>query len=101
MTKSNDVTNPDAPWSHIPDTKTLKGLPALVKENAREGGIYAWNGGWIRLTQVYRISEEEANDHALLYLDRFEGVDDKGMTHGGALPGSDEVKSTRNWKLED
>lgn len=72
-------------------------LPILTKENAKRGKVYAFSGGWIRLTSVYRITEQEANEKSLLFLDRYEGVDRNGMTHSGALHDGDQLPSTKGW----
>ncbi|WP_143382707.1 MULTISPECIES: hypothetical protein [unclassified Flavonifractor] len=77
----------------------LSDLPELTKESARVGRLYSWPGGWIRLTRVYRLTEQEANENALLYLDRWEGVDHTGMTHGAAFHDGDTLKTTKNWKI--
>lgn len=77
----------------------LSKLPTLTKRNAEVGRSYAWGNGWIKLTRVYRLTEQEANDNAQLYLDRWEGVDDNGTTHGAAFHDSDKLPTTKNWKL--
>ena len=84
----NTVTNPDA-----------HRLPVLAKANAHVGTLYAWTGGWIKLTRVYRLTEQEANENALLCLDRFEGIDRNGYKLCGALPDGDQLKDTSGWKL--
>lgn len=77
----------------------IDNLPTLTKKNAREGNTYAWTGGWLKLTRVYRLTEQEANDKALLYLDRWEGVDHNGTFHGAAFSDGDQISTTKNWKL--
>ena len=79
--------------------KMLAKLPALTKQSAHVGRAYAWPGGWLRLTRVYRLTEQEANDNALLYLDRWEGSDHNGMIHGAAFHDGDQLPTTANWKL--
>lgn len=79
--------------------KMLDTLPALTKQNAHAGRAYAWPGGWLKLTRVYRLTEQEANDNALLYLNRWEGIDHNGMTHGAAFHDGDQLPTTGNWKL--
>lgn len=79
--------------------RMLDKLPALTKRNAHKGGVYAWPGGWIKLTRVYRLTEQEANDNALLYLDRWEGIDHNGTTHSAAFHDGDQIPTTKNWKL--
>lgn len=77
----------------------LVDLPQLTKESAHVGRVYSWPGGWLRLTRVYRLTEQEANENALLYLDRWEGVDHTGMTHGAAFHDGGKLKSTENWNI--
>ena len=77
----------------------LKELPPLTKKNARKGKAHACSGGWIKLTRVYRLTEQEANEKALLFLDRWEGVDHNGMFQGGAFHDGDKLSTTKNWKL--
>ena len=79
--------------------RMLDGLPVLTKQAAHEGQTYAWPGGWLRLTRVYRLTEQEAIDNALLYLDRWEGIDHNGMTHGAAFHDGDKLPTAKNWKL--
>lgn len=77
----------------------LSHLPALTKQNAHKGRAYAWPGGWLKLTRVYRLTEQEANDNALLYLDRWEGIDHNGEIHGAAFLDGDQLPTTNGWKL--
>ena len=79
--------------------KMLAKLPTLTKQSAHVGRAYAWPGGWLRLTRVYRLTEQEANDNALLYLDHWEGIDHNGMIHGAAFHDGDQLPTTANWKL--
>ena len=79
--------------------RMLDKLPALTKQTAHEGQTYAWPGGWLKLTRVYRLTEQEANDSALLYLDRWEGIDHNGTIHGAAFHDGDQLSTTANWKL--
>lgn len=79
--------------------KEVAKLPTLTKENAKPGRYYAHAGGWMKLTRVYRISDTEANENALYYLERFEGITRDGQTIGGALPGGDTMATTENWNL--
>ena len=74
-------------------------LPVLTKANAKEGKFYAHAGGWLKVTRIYRISEAEANEKALLYLDHYEGVTRDGHAIGGALPGGDTLSTTKHWKI--
>ena len=77
----------------------ISNLPTLTKENASVGMAYSFPGGWVKLTRVYRLTEQEANDNALLYLDRWEGIDHNGITHGAAFSDGDQLPTTANWKL--
>ena len=77
----------------------LDRLPALSKQTAHTGNFYAWPGGWLKLTRIYRLTEQEANDRALLYLDHWEGIDHNGMTHGAAFHDGDKLSTTKGWKL--
>ncbi|WP_195484661.1 hypothetical protein [Flavonifractor plautii] len=79
--------------------KHLADLPTLTKENAYVGRCYAFAGSWFRLTRVYRLTEQEANEKALLYLDHFEGATRHGETIGGAIPGGDTLQSTKGWEI--
>lgn len=63
------------------------------------GRCYAFAGSWFRLTRVYRLTEQEANEKALLYLDHFEGATRHGETIGGAIPGGDTLQSTKGWEI--
>lgn len=84
---------------HAARQKMLDELPTLTKENARKCQAYAWPGGLLKLTRVYRITEQEANDNSLLYLDRWEGVDHNGVFQGAAFHDGDQISTTKNWKL--
>lgn len=79
--------------------KMLANLPALKKKNAVVGRAYAFPGGWVKLTRVYRLTEHEANENALLYLDHWEGIDHNGMAQGAAFHDGDKLSTTKNWKL--
>lgn len=79
--------------------KMIAELPVLTLKNAEVGEYYAFAGSWIKLTRVYRITKEEANEKVLLYLDRFDGITADGELVSGALPGSDTLATTENWKL--
>lgn len=74
-------------------------LPGLTKENARVGAFYSFGGECFQLTRLYRLTEQEANQKALLYLDRYEGITRDGHTIGGAIPGSSTISSSKNWIL--
>jgi hypothetical protein len=62
-------------------------LPVLDKGNAREGAAYQFAGGYMIVHRIYRISDEHAKEHGLLYLDRAEtSIGDI------AIPGSDTLQ---------
>jgi len=67
-------------------------LPHLEKANAMEGACYSFAGGYIQVTKLWRLSEEEAKREDLYYLDRvsFMQYAKWGTIPGGcALVGSD------------
>ena len=67
-------------------------LPWLNKENAVVGGCYRFPGGYIQVTRVYRLTEEEAQEQQLYHLDRAEYIQHAKwgtITGGCALAGSD------------
>lgn len=73
-------------------------LPVLHKSNAKVGGLYQFAGGYIEVTKVYRLTEEEAQEMQLYYLDRVDYIQhaEWGSVPGGcALPGSDEFKALK------
>lgn len=73
-------------------------LPWLNKENAKVGACYQAPGGYIEVTKVYRLTEEEAQEMQLYYLDRVDYIQhaEWGSVPGGcALPGSDEFKALK------
>jgi len=59
-------------------------LPTLQKANACVGACYQFAGGCTLVKRIYRLSEAQARQEKVVYLDRVE-------TDGGdfALPGSD------------
>lgn len=77
----------------------LAELPALTKKNAVVGRAYTFPGGWVKLTRIYRLTAQEANENALLYLDRWEGIDHNGMAQGAAFHDGDKLPTTKNWIL--
>lgn len=79
--------------------KMLATLPVLTKKNAIVGEVYAFPGGWVKLTRIYRLAEQDANENALLYLDRWNGIDHNGMAQGAAFHDGDKLPTTKNWKL--
>ena len=74
-------------------------LPELSKETAEVGKRYAYPGGWVQLSRVYRLSEQEANERCTLYLDRWSGYDHNGRDVGGAFTDGDQLASASGWKL--
>ena len=68
-------------------------LPYLEKANAMVGACYQFAGGYIEVTRVYRLTEEEAMEKDLYGLDRVEfiqrGGPDLCLNGGCAVPGSD------------
>lgn len=79
--------------------KMIAALPTLTKQNADRGRCYCFAGGWLRVTRIYRFTEQEADEQCLLYLDHFEGITHDGQTIGGAIPGGDTIPTTKNWML--
>ena len=73
-------------------------LPVLHKDIAMKGACYQFAGGYIKVHQVVRITEEYAQEHLLYYLDHvlYTHYTKSGTTYGGcALPGSDEFKDLK------
>ena len=67
-------------------------LPWLCKDNAMVGACYRFPGGYIEVTEIYRLTEEEAQELDLYHLDRVDYVQHApwGSVPGGcALAGSD------------
>lgn len=62
-------------------------------------GKYMFNGEIITITRVYRLTEAEANEQNLLYLDRWEGRDSEGRPTGGAFSDGDKLSTTKGWKM--
>lgn len=61
-------------------------LPVLEKKNAEEGAAYQFAGGLAFVKRLYRLTEQEAKEQGVLYIDRVE------TTAGDfALPGGDVV----------
>ena len=74
-------------------------LPSPMAGETRPGDFVAVPGGWALVTNVYRLTTEQANENALLYLDRWEGVDFNQQRTGGTLQNSATLPTTKNWKL--
>lgn len=70
--------------------KALAKVPRLSKETARIGEKYLVGNVVTKLTRVYTMTEQEAREKYLCYLDRFEGVNRFGHT-GGAMPDSNTI----------
>lgn len=68
----------------------LDKLPLLDKDNAVPGCFYACGSGWQQLYRTYRISEEQAEEWDLMYLDRAES-----SAGDFALVGSDVYRKAR------
>lgn len=72
-------------------------LPVLDKSNAKVGACYQVSGGFIRLTEIIRYTEEEAHERGLFYLDHVKYVlhaKTYGVVRGGcAIPGGDTVQT--------
>ena len=74
-------------------------LPILSKANAKVGACYRCPGGYFELTRVYRMTEEEAQEKDLYYLDRAEYIQHAKwgtITGGCALPGSEVSERFKN-----
>lgn len=74
-------------------------LPWLEKANAMVGACYRHPGGYIQVTEIYRLSEAEAREHELYYLDRARYTHHAkwGTVDGGcALAGSDVSEYFKN-----
>ena len=72
--------------------------PALHKDTAKVGEKYAWCDGYILLTRVYDLTEEEATRFHLAYKSRFLGIAVTSggcFTIGGALPGSEDTEAAK------
>lgn len=76
-------------------------LPVICKENAEVGAMYQGAGGPCTVTRVYQLTETEAAERDLIYLDRAEARMADGRTVEFALPGSAIAKGilTANSKM--
>lgn len=74
-------------------------LPAPVAGETRPGDFVAIPGGWALVSSVYRLTPEQANENALLYLDRWKGADHSGHPTGGTLQGSAQLPTSQNWRI--
>ena len=79
--------------------KNEKSYPLISKATAKPGARFAWPGGWVEITRVYHMTEEEANKLAVYWLDRWEGVTDKGIKVGAAFHDGNHIQSSTNWSL--
>ena len=88
-------------------TRALAKVPVLSefsKKALTKPGKYMFygmnpEGEIINVKRVYRITEEEANGHSLLFLDRWEGVNSEGILIGGAFYDGDTMKTTKGWAI--
>lgn len=67
------------------DEEKKENYPELTISNARVGSKYAYTGGWIKLTKVWKMSEKEMKEKGLNYPWRFEGITNNGYKEGAAL----------------
>ena len=77
----------------------IDALPALTFKNATVGHYYRFCDGWLRLTKIIHLTEEECNRDSLLYMDRFEGIDWNGHAQGGAFYDWREMPTSANWAI--
>lgn len=82
-----------AALAHIPV------LEELTKAAGIQPGKYLFQGRILTITRVYSITEEYANEHNLLYLDRWEGRDSWGVLTGGAFHDGAKLATTKGWEL--
>lgn len=62
-------------------------------------GKYLFRGEIITITRVYRLTEAEANEQSILYLERWEGRDSEGRLIGGAFHDGDKLPTIAGWAL--
>lgn len=74
-------------------------LPPPVAGETRPGDFVAIPGGWALVSSVYRLTPEQANENALLYLDRWKGADQSGRPTDGTLQGSAQLPTSQNWRI--
>ncbi len=67
------------------DEEKKESYPELTISNAKVGNKYAYPGGWIKLTKVWKMSEKEMKEKDLIYPWRWEGISNKGYKEGAAL----------------
>lgn len=79
--------------------KMIDKLPALTFKNATIGHHYRFCDGWLRLTKIIHLTEEECNRDSLLYMDRFEAIDWNGHTQGGAFSDGRKMPTSANWAI--
>lgn len=82
--------------------RVLAHVPVL-KELAKAAGIkpgkYLFQGRILTITRVYSITEEYASEHSLLYLDRWEGRDSRGVPTCGGFSDGAKLSTSEGWKL--
>lgn len=74
-------------------------LEELTKAAGIQPGKYMFHGHILTITRVYSITEKYANEHNLLYLDRWEGRDSWGVLTGGAFHDGAKMPTTSGWKI--
>lgn len=75
-------------------------LPELTTKNAAPGEYFTDLGFVIRCVRPYSLTEEEANENSLLYLDRCEIFAlESGNYYDNVLQGSRTIATSANWKV--
>lgn len=75
--------------------------PELTMENAEVGKKYAFCMGWVEVTEIIHMTEEQANQESLMYLDHWRGVDWNGNSQGGAFSDGGKISTTKNWEINE
>ena len=75
-------------------------LPELTAKNAAHGEYFAHFGAVVCCLRPYALTEEQANENSLLYLDRCEfRTVETGLYCDTVLPGSRTMTTCENWKI--
>lgn len=75
-------------------------LPELTAKNAAPGEYFAHSGAVVCCLRPYALTEEQANENSLLYLDRCEfRTVETGLYCDAVLPGSRTMTTCENWKI--